>query len=227
MDNLIHLKILKQKIANRRLLAAALFLSFSPYVMASDDFQYWNWGGIEMMLGRRWKAGAKEGFRFENNGGSLYHYFTEIELKYILNKNFEFSVDYRHIHEKKQEDWRREYRPHINGTLNLNWRDLAVGDRSRLEYRIWEGGNHSWRYRNMLSVNLPFRWTRLGIRPYTADEVYYDFDKKTIDRNRLYLGLQVKFLRHFKGEIYYMLQSTKGIRWTDIHVLGTNLKYVF
>lgn len=179
-----------------------------------------------MMLSRRWKAGAREEFRFENNGGSLYHYFSEIELKYILNKNFEFSVDYRHINEKKHEDWKLEYRPHINGALKLNWRGFAVGDRSRLEYRGWRDKKNTWRYRNKLSVDFLALGKRFHAQPFIAYEMFFNIDERAWTRDRFYLGIVVKVCRNLRGEIYYLLQSTRNRSLKNYHIIGTNIKLV-
>ena len=219
--------MLKRGILLIPILGICLETIIDAHAQGKNNLQFWNSEGIEIQLNRRWKTGVREELRFKINDGSLYHYFSEIELKYILNENLEFSVEYRNINEKKLDNWRREYRPHINGTFKLLWQNFMIEDRSRWEFRIPEGGNQTQQYRNRLSLSLPFHWTRLGIQPYIVAEMFFDLDKKTINRNRLYWGLRAKFLRRFKGEVAYMLQSTKNIEWTDIHVLVTNLKYSF
>ena len=194
------------------------------HAQGKNDLQFWNSEGIEIQLSRRWKTGVREELRFKINDGSLYHYFTEIELKYILNKYVEFSMDYRHVSWKRQDHWRLEYRPHINGTIMWNWRDFAFKDRSRLEFRKWEDGDHSWQYRNKLSINFPFWRTRLGIQPYIADEMFFNFQRKMINRNRIYIGCKLTIFKILNGEIYYLWQSTNHTVWLDIHVLGTTFK---
>lgn len=117
--------------------------------------------------------------------------------------------------------------PHINGTVKAKWNNLVFKDRSRLEYRIKEDDDNSWRYRNKLSVDLPFKWTKLNIQPYIADEIFYNFDENTLNRNRAYAGFKILFLENLRGEIYYMHQSTKSSEWKGCNILGTSLKSAF
>ena len=156
----------------------AVFIT-SPECHASDvkNFQHWNSEGVNIKLCTDWAFEIREEFRLEDNGRSLYHYFTEIGLIYVFREYLDFSMNYRHIKSKKNEEWTTEYRPHINGTIKIRWHDFIIGDRNRIEFRKFEDGNHSWRWRNKLSIQSPFRWTRLKIQPYISNEIFIDFDK--------------------------------------------------
>jgi len=137
------------------------------------------------------------------------------------------SANYRQVFQKKNKKWNTEYGPHINGTVKAKWNDLVFKDRNRFEYRIKENADNSWRYRNKLSMDLPFKWTKLNIQPYVADEIFYDFNENRLNRNRAYAGFKILFLENLKGEIYYMYQSTKSSEWKGCNILGTSLKLVF
>jgi hypothetical protein len=54
-----------------------------------------------------------------------------------------------------------------------------------------------------------------------------DLNEGTFNRNRLYSGFGLSLTKNLKGEIYYLLQSTKGSSWADANVLGTKLKLLF
>jgi hypothetical protein len=195
---------------------------------ASDvkNIQHWNSEGIQIKLTTDWAFEIREELRLEDNGGSLYHYFTETGLMYAFRDYLDFSVNYRHIKNKKNEDWATEYRPHINGTMKIRWHEFVIGDRNRIEFRKFEDGNHSWRWRNKLSIQSPFRWTRLKIEPYVSDEVFIDFDKNEFNQNRLYIGWKLTFFKHVRGDLFYMCQSIKSTGWKDNHIIGTNLKVI-
>ena len=195
---------------------------------ASDvkNFQHWNSEGVHIKLSTDWAFEIREEFRLEDNGGSLYQYFTETGLIYLFREYLDFSMNYRHIKNKKDEDWMTEYRPHINGTIKIKWHDFIVGDRNRIEFRKFENGNHSWQWRNKLSIQLPFGWTRLKIQPYVSNEVFIDFDKNEFNQNRLYFGSKLTFFKHLRGDLFYMCQSIKSTGWKDNHIIGTNLRIV-
>lgn len=194
---------------------------------AEDDFQYWNTESAEITLKNRIKIKVTEEFRFQDNASQLYHYFTEIGIGRSLNEWFDLSLEYRHINEKKENKWMLENRPQISGTINLKWHRLTIKDRNRFEYRIQENSDNTWRYRNRLSVELPCKWTSMQIQPYTADEIFFDFIEKKINRNRVYFGLKMKPLKFLKGDIYYLWQSSKKTEWIDFHIVGTKIQLTF
>lgn len=206
-----------------------IVLLFSPCCYASDDddFQYWNNESIEGKLSKNWKIKVDEEFRFSDDAGSFYYNHTDIGSFCSLNENLEIGLNYRHIYQKKNKGWDPEYRPHVNVTLKTKLHNFAIKDRSRFEYRMPESASDSWRYRNKLSVDMPFKWKRFNIGPYIADEIFVDFDKKELNRNRLYLGFKMKFFKNLQGEIFYLWQSTRGSKWKDYNVLGTGLKLAF
>lgn len=213
-------------------LAVNLFLiillsSYHCYAFDDGDFQYWNTESIEVTLDKDWKIKVAEEFRFGDNAGAFYYNHTDAGISYLLNEYFGLTVNYRQIFQKKNNKWNPEYRPHINGTVKAKRNDLVFKDRNRLEYRIIEGDGNSWRYRNKLSVDLPFKWTKLNIQPYIADEIFYNFDENRLSRNRVCAGFKMHFLKNLKGEIYYMYQSTKSSEWNGYNILGTRLKLVF
>ncbi|MBU4140893.1 MAG: DUF2490 domain-containing protein, partial [Candidatus Omnitrophica bacterium] len=130
--------------------------------------------------------------------------------------------------EEKNSDWKYENRPHLNATVKLKLGDFKLSNRGRFEYRNREGADTLWRYRNKFTIKFPFKLTQLEIQPYVADEIFVDFDKEELNRNRLYAGFSLKLLKNLKGEIYYLRQSSKKSgRWTDYNVLGTKVKLSF
>ena len=105
---------------------------------------------------------------------------------------------------------------------------MKLSDRNRFEYRIRSKRNDVWRYRNSLTLKLPFKWTGFKIQPYVAEEIFVDLDKGDLERNRVYNGLEAKLMEHLNLEIYYLWQRTKSAGdWIDINVIGSKLKFVF
>ena len=197
------------------------------YAFDDRDFQYWNTESIEVKLSKNWRIKVTEEFRFGGNAGSFYYNHTDVGINYLLNEYLELSANYRQAFQKKNKKWDPEYNPHINGTIKVKLYDFVFKDRNRFEYKIKESSDNSWRYRNKLSADLPFKWTKLNIQPFVADEIFYSFDESRLNRNRVYAGLKMFFLENLKGEIYYMCQSTKGSEWKECNILGTSLKLVF
>jgi hypothetical protein len=98
-----------------------------------------------------------------------------------------------------------------------------------MEYRHFDYQTDSWRYRNKVTVRLPWKFTKMEIQPYLSDEIFIGFSGiNQFNQNRFSPGLGLNLTKNIKAEIYYMLQSTKSSdMWVDANVLGTKIKLVF
>jgi hypothetical protein len=203
----------------------------SNYSFAFDDgdFQYWNTESISWKVNRDWKIEFEQEFRFGDNAGNFYYEHSDLGLIYSgFAEWLDLGLNYRQISEKKSGEWKEENRPHINAILKWEFQDLSFSNRSRLAYRNREDADNFWHYRNKLTIGFPWKLTGFDIQPYMADEIFYDFDEDTLNRNRLYTGASLKLLKDLKAEIYYLWQtSKKNDDWSDVNILGTNVKLNF
>jgi hypothetical protein len=206
------------------------FVIFTSCSFAFDDgdFQYWNAETISWKINEEWKAKLEEEFRFGDDAGILYYQHSDLGVTYTgLAKWLDVGVNYRHVFEEKDHKWKQENRPHFNGSFKWELGDFDLSNRGRFEYRNREDAENYWRFRDKFTVKLP-GFTRFQFQPYIADEIFYDFDEETFDRNRLYGGFSFKLCNHLNAEIFYLHQSSKkDNKWSDAHVLGTKLKLVF
>ena len=63
-----------------------------------------------------------------------------------------------------------------------------------------------------------------------SDEVFFKFNGFEFNENRLYAGFAFNLTENLRGEICYMLRSTKNTlipSWSDTNVLSTKLKLSF
>ncbi len=70
----------------------------------------------------------------------------------------------------------------------------------------------------------------MKIQPFISDEFFFKFNGIDINENRFSAGFGLNLTKNIKGEIYYMLRSTKNTNictWNDTNVLGTKLKISF
>lgn len=200
------------------------------FAFDNSDFQYWSTADFSFDIDKDWKFTFQEEFRLKKSGGYLYHHHSEAGL---VHKSFADWIDlgfnYRQVFEKDSEGkWRQESRPHLNVTLKGKLLGLDVSDRSRFEYRDRENKEDVWRYRNRVTVKLPFELTELKLQPYLADKIFITFNDDNVDRNRLYAGVSFKLAKNLKGDVFYLWQSSRSSSdWEDIDVLGTALKFSF
>ena len=147
-----------------------------------------------------------------------------------MSKYVNFGIGYRQIFEKTGDKFKEENAPYGIATLFWESAGFKFDDRSRLEYRHFDYKTDSWRYRNKITVKFPWKFTKLEVQPYIADEIFLSFNGINLNQNRFSSGLGFKITKNMKGEIYYMLQSNKSSGtcvWKDANVLGTKLKIAF
>jgi len=212
------------------ILMIGLVLMATGLVFAYDDgdFQVWNTDAEEFKIDKDSKIALEEEFRWGDNANEFYYHHYDIGYFFNLKKYLNIGGGYRHVYELKKGKFKLENEPYITATLFWDLKGLKFEDRNRLEYRHFDYQADSWRYRNKFTVKLPWKFTRLEIQPYLANEIFLDFQNKAFSRNRFYSGFTMSLTRNLKAEIYYLLQSTRsGTSWVDANVLGTKVKLSF
>lgn len=199
------------------------------FAFDDGDFQYWNTESVTWKIDDDWKMGLEEELRFGDDASNLYYHRTDLSVTYSgITDWLDAGVSYRHVFEEKSSDWKQENRPHLNAAVKWKISDIDFSNRVRFEYRNREDAENYWRYRNKFSIKFPFKLTKLNIQPYVADEIFYDFNEETLNKNRVYAGFGFTIFKNLKAEIYYLLESSKtGKDWKDTNVLGTKLKFAF
>ena len=128
---------------------AGIMFFFSGVCSAFDDgdFQCWNTAKVSFDLNKDWKADFSEEFRFGDDGGELYHYFSDLGFTYkSLAEWMDVGLNFRLIRERAGSDneWKTENRPHINVSFKGKLFDLGVTNRSRFEYRDRKDAEDFW-----------------------------------------------------------------------------------
>ena len=207
----------------------SIILNIELYAYDDGDFQVWNTDVEEFKINDDSKLALEEEFRWGDNANEFYYHHYDIGFFYNLKKYLNIGGGYRHIYELKKGKFKIENEPYVTLTLLWGLKGLKLEDRSRMEYRHFDYQADSWRYRNKLTMKLPWKFTKMEIQPYLSDEILIGFGGiSEFNQNRYSCGLGMNLTKNVKAEIYYMLQSTKSSgRWIDANVLGTKVKLVF
>jgi len=206
-----------------------LLMSSSAFAFDDGDFQYWNTESLSWKINDKWKASLTEELRLGDDGGNLYWHHTDIGFSYSGVADWlDLAIHYLHAFEDKNSKWKRESRPHVNATVKWKWLDANFSNRLRFEYRDREDADDFWRLRNNIGFKWPSTFTKLEIRPYVNNDIFYDFDAEKLNQNRLYSGFNMKLIKDLTLDIYYLWKKSKsGDKWIDSHVLGSKLKLSF
>jgi hypothetical protein len=203
-----------------------IFLTISRPAQADSRWEYWTSFGFTDTLSDKLSLKVAPELRYR--GGSSGHYYTHFDmgLNWEVKEWLTLGSYYRHVEEKKKDQWEIEKRPHLNATIKGKLFGVTVSNRGRLEYRITKNDDF-FRYRNKLTLK-DEKKTRFEIQPYIADEPFYDFDADEFNKNRLYAGFGCTIFNKLKADLYYILESRrKNGHWRDFNILGINFIYPF
>ncbi|MCM8778928.1 MAG: DUF2490 domain-containing protein [Candidatus Omnitrophica bacterium] len=194
------------------------------------DWEWWNETEFNWKLNKQTEWGFVVEQKFKNDMHDLYLYNFQSGITFALNDYWDFGLSYKYEKEreyehKKWQPWLDEHRIQIDPVLKWECWGLKISDRNRFEYRILEARKDRWRYCNRIKIKKEI----IRTEPYLANEIFYDFYKDTLNKNRFELGIGKKWAYLLETEIYYMLESSKnGNDWHhSTNVLGTVLKIKF
>jgi len=210
-------------------MSLVMFLTAKLYAYDDGDFQVWNTDVEEIQLNKDLKLAFEQEFRWGGSAKDFYYQHYDLGFFYNLQKYLNVGAGYRHILSKSKGKFLVENDPYITATLLWDLEGFKFDDRSRLEYNHFDYKDDTWRYRNKLTVKAPWKFTKLEIQPFAADEIFILFDDgQRLSENRSTAGLSMNITKNLKGEVYYMFRTVKsGLKWTDTNVLGTKLKLAF
>jgi len=206
-----------------------LLLSTKAYAYKDGDFQVWNTDVEEFKVNKDAKVVFEEEFRWGGSAKEFFYQHYDLGFFYNLQKYLVVGAGYRHILSKSNDKFLVENQPYISVSLLWDLAGFKFDDRSRLEYNHYDYKDDTWKYRNKLTVKLPWKFTKFEIQPYLSDEIFILFDdSQRLNQNRFSAGLGMTITKNLKSELYYMLQSSRGSKlWTAANVLGTKLKLSF
>lgn len=200
----------------------------ASYAYEDGDFQIWHTEDQEVKVVKNTTYTMEEEFRYGGDAHELYYHHYDWGIVYDVTKYLSLGAAYRQVYDLKSGKFKEENRPHVTATVKWALCGFDCEDRNRFEYRHFRYQDDEVRYRNKLTIKLPWKLTRFNVRPYVADEVFADLNNAAFVRNRFYSGMGFELNKNLKGEVYYMLQSSKNPgAWRDVNALGLKLKLVF
>jgi hypothetical protein len=197
-----------------------------------EDFGIWNSYDVEKKINKQWKMKVGEELRFRNHAG-LYYAETHLGADYKPFQYLAMGAEYQEIRTtrtvKKHDKWFWDQVPRIYLTPQLPFKGFLLEDRNMLEFRIRQDARFTLRYRNLVTLTAPWKWTPLQFQPYTANETFFETQRNGFIEDRFFAGFKVHWWGPVYGSIYYLRHSAKNAiaKWTSLNILGTSLKISF
>lgn len=199
-------------------------ICFSQF--GNQDFGVW--GGIELesKINKELKFSGSIESRTEDNSSSLKQAFTDLGLKYKINKHIYTSVNWRSRLLNQDYGYVLQNRYSIDLTGKLKVGSLFIYLRSRTQYQFKKNDlNDSYeRIRLKLAMKM-----KDGVKFFIQDEFFFhlnSFNSPFYDKNRFGVGMEyeiskslaiaIKYLRITEVNVYYPLK---------MNVIGMNVSY--
>ena len=198
----------------------------------NGDFGSWNIYELEKKLNSQWKLKLAQELRYREHNG-LYYEETRVGAEYKMNQYLALGAEYQQIcssrWKKKQNMWYWDSVPRIYATPQYVFKGFLLEDRNMLEFRIKQQAEDTLRYRNMVGLTAPWKWTRFEFQPYSANEIFIETTRNGMVEDRFYSGFKVHWWGPVYGTIFYLRHSTKNsyAKWTSTNNLGVGLKLSF
>jgi len=205
----------------------AIILSCSMGAVAGkDNHEFWSQFGVGVELNEDWELEFEEELKFGEDASRLYNHNTDSGVVYKgLTSWLDIGLSFMREYETDDKGtWHPEDRTRINIKVKTPIAGFDISNRTRLEYRELETEPDHWRYRHMLKVKFPSKYTALKLQPYVADEPFLYLNGKGFIKNRLYSGVGFTLSRRISGALFYLWESKKsGGQWDATHIIGTNI----
>jgi hypothetical protein len=221
------------------LLPLILLLSQAEIGSAQEDngtgyWEFWQTEQIQFPLAPDYHVTL--GKQSKYRGGNIYYTDTDISIGHRRLEKPDICLGYKIIETLQTGGWEQENR--IYGDYVPQWKmgDLEFSDRNRLEYRFFHNGSEDYfRYRNKLEIALPVKVFHYTIKPYIANEIFFDkYSGSTFQPslNQYTLGIRNDLREHLCLDIAWIRQTNgryldEGEILKEFNAFEVKLKFEF
>ncbi len=154
--------------------------------------------------------------------------YTGASIGRQLSDSFSLRLGYRRAWFRFSEDWQPEDRLMLEGYYAVRPRGFRISNRLRAEFRWFDWRDDDIRLRNEITVEAPWALTRLQLKPYLEEEVFYSTNAGRFEANWLGGGLAWRPAKGIKLKLGYRWNRFRaGDDWANRNVLVTGLNVFF
>jgi len=196
-------------------------ISFSQ---TPTDLELWTGGTFRLTIHKKLQINLQEQFRFNDTISTLKKSFTQLRVKYSINKFVGFGASYRFTVRPQKKNRSRVM---VDGYFSLKKKDFPLSFGYRLRFQHENQLNSTKKYtflRNKLS--LKYNMSKL-VDPFIAYELFYRFNSRNEFRTyRMTAGLKWSLFKGFNMSTYYRYEKGMNVKNpTAAHVIGLMFLY--
>lgn len=167
---------------------------------------------LKAKLDDNWFLLSRSNRATRNDHDDFFFAYTGASLGYQLGRTWSVRAGYRRSGIKLGGDWLYEDRPFAELYASDRWDGYRVTNRARIEWRLFDSRDDDVRLRNEITLEAPWSFTALELKPYLEEEFFYSTDRSEFEANWLGGGLA---WRPEKG-----VKLKAGYRWNRFRVAG-------
>ena len=173
-----------------------------------------------------WFLISRSNLASRNDNSDFFFGYTGASLGYQFDPVWSIRLGYRRAWIRPRNEWLAEDRPFVEAYAAGTVDGFRLSNRARVEFRMFDYRDDDVRLRNEITVQGPWRFTSLGLRPYVEEEVFYSTNAERIETNWLGAGLAFFPAKGVKLKAGYRWNYFRiGDEWRDrdVLVLGLNI----
>ncbi len=185
-----------------------------------SDLELWTGGSIKLKIDKKWSVGITEQFRFNDGISTLSKSFTELGVKFKINKSFSLKGGYRYINRPYKSS---QHRIALDGNYDWSKKDSPLSFAYRLRFQNLLGNNKTY-IRN--KIKLGYKLSKL-VDPFVAYEAYFRLNGKNEFRvSRFTIGLDWRIIKPLHLTTYYRIQDDIFVKKPERqYIIGMMLAY--
>lgn len=214
----------------RLFLIVLLFISFSTAQAQDDlvDTEFWTGATAKMKVNKKLKVELEQQLRLRDTASTLKSTFSELSLRWTLNKYFKLKGSYRYT--VRYGEWQRN-RNRISAFLYFKYEDkkIPISFQYRLGFQndseVWTGQLITFARNRVKFKYTGHEW----ITPFLAYESFYRFNNRNEFRTDRYTGgISWQFTKQIEVNGFYRLEKEKNVDEPETqHIGGLMLIYNF
>jgi hypothetical protein len=188
------------------------------------DLYLWNTTYLHTKLNPQYNFRLSAKVQYLTNSDIREMTYLDVTVSRKVNDWLNLGLAFRTSQHKKLTGDKMQYRPQLVTTMHWSSAKIKYSTTNRPEYLMFSEGDSYGRFYHNIFVHFSSfgKWPK----PYIGEELFTKLNREKLHLGRIYGGLHVLELQHFRVDVYYAWQQLKvSGQWRGADVAGLNLHF--